>query len=111
MKCGSVSLLNHHRTCFANADIQCLRGTAPIEEYYHRQVNGVLNSVTNCGGDEEDLHSMTGSNTQAVCGKKNKVRKAFQESAEKISQSAYFGELCDCMSTAIEPGISTFLFM
>ncbi|SLM38528.1 Ubiquitin carboxyl-terminal hydrolase-like domain [Lasallia pustulata] len=104
-----VGLLNHKRACFINAATQCLRGTAPIEEYCRRQANGVLHSVTNCGVNEEDLRSMVG-NTRAVSGKKDKVRKAFQASAKDISLSAYFGDLCRRMSTATEPCISPFLF-
>ena len=105
-----VGLLNHRLACFANSVTRCLQGTAPINSYYRRQASGVLSSVTNCGVTERDLGSMGGGNTRAVCAKKESVRKAFRESTKKISLSAYFGSLCQRMSTAAEPSISPFVF-
>lgn len=105
-----VGLFNHHRACFVNAVTQCLRGTAPIDGYYRRKARGVLANVTNCGVTEGDLRKMKGSNTRQICSRKDLVREAFRGAAGNISLSAYFGELCDRMSTTTEPSISPFIF-
>lgn len=104
-----VGLLNFSRACFANAVTQCLQATAPINDYYRREARGVLPSVANCGVTEGDLRSM-GGNTRTTLAKETLVRNAFRQSAEKVALSAYFGQLCDHMSTATEPFISPFLF-
>ena len=104
-----VGLLNHHRACFANAVTRCLQGTAPINGYYRKQAKGVLPTVANCGVTEGDLRSM-GSNTRKNRDKKSLVRTAFDASTEQISLSAYFGQLCERMSTATESSVSPFLF-
>lgn len=105
-----VGLLNFHRACFANAVTQCLQGTAPINSHFRRQAKGVLASVANCGVTEGDLRSMGGSTTRRRGGKKGLVRRAFRQSTDKVSMSAYFGELCEAMSTSTESSIPPFFF-
>ena len=105
-----VGLYNFHRACFANSITRCLHGTGPFNKYYRAQASGVLRSVASCGATERDFRAMRGKTTRANKAKRDLVRNAFQKSVDQVSLSAYFGDLCERLTTSTEPSISPFVF-